>query len=67
MCSDVGLCSAEYLDGGELSRRVSPGSPLSESDAARVTGQLASALAALHEQRVCHMDIKPDNLMFETR
>ncbi|DBA82871.1 TPA: hypothetical protein ACH3X1_006664 [Trebouxia sp. C0004] len=57
----------EYLDGGELSKRVSPGSPLSETDAARVTRQVVSALAALHEQRVCHMDIKPDNLIFENK
>jgi len=59
--------NAEYLDGGELSRRVSAGSPLGEPDAARVTRQLLSALAALHEQRVCHMDIKPENLIFENK
>ncbi|KAL0018722.1 hypothetical protein WJX79_001236 [Trebouxia sp. C0005] len=57
----------EYLDGGELSKRVSPGSPLTETDAARVTRQVVSALAALHDQRVCHMDIKPDNLIFENK
>ncbi|KAA6417616.1 MAG: myosin light chain kinase [Trebouxia sp. A1-2] len=57
----------EYLDGGELSKRVSPGSPLTETDAARVTRQVLSALAALHDQRVCHMDIKPDNLIFENK
>lgn len=56
---------AEYLDGGELSKRVSPGSPLSEADAARIARQLLTALAALHQQRLCHMDIKPENIMFE--
>ena len=60
-------CAAEYLDGGELSKRVSRGSPLTEMDAARVTRQVVSALAALHEQRVCHMDIKPDNIIFENK
>ena len=60
-----GNASAEYLDGGELSKRVSAGSPLSEVDAARITRQLLTALAALHQQRLCHMDIKPENIMFE--
>lgn len=46
---------------------MSPGSPLTETDAARVTRQVVSALAALHDQRVCHMDIKPDNLIFENK
>ncbi len=46
---------------------MSPGSPLTETDAARVTRQVVSALAALHEQRVCHMDIKPDNIIFENK
>lgn len=44
---------------------MSAGSPLSEVDAARITGQLLTALAALHQQRLCHMDIKPENIMFE--
>ena len=60
-------CSAELLQGGELGRRVSPHCPMSEGQAARVMRQLLSALAHLHQRRLVHGDIKPENILFETR
>ena len=60
-------CPAELLQGGELGRRVSPHSPLGEGQAARVMRQLLSALAHLHQRRLVHGDVKPENILFETR
>ena len=40
---------------------------MSESQAARVMRQLLSALAHLHQRRLVHGDIKPENILFETR
>ena len=40
---------------------------MSEGQAARVMRQLLSALAHLHQRRLVHGDIKPENILFETR
>ena len=58
---------AEYMDGGELAARCSPLQPYSEFDAARIARQVLSALAHLHALRICHTDIKPENILFASR
>ena len=55
------------MDGGELAARCSPLQPYSEFDAARIARQVLSALAHLHSLRICHTDIKPENILFATR
>lgn len=52
--------------GGELYERVIKRGCFSEADAARYTKQLASALQALHANNILHLDIKPENILFET-
>ena len=55
------------MDGGELAARCSAVKPLSEFEASRVTRQLLLALAHLHARRICHTDIKPENILFTSR
>lgn len=57
----------EYMDGGELAARVSAVRPLSEFAASRIMRQVLSALAHLHARRICHTDIKPENILFTSR
>jgi serine/threonine-protein kinase len=51
----------EYVPGATLGARLSEG-PLSEKEILRLGMQLASGLAAAHNQGIVHCDLKPDNL-----
>ncbi len=58
----------ELLDGESLrhrlDRQLQPGAPpVRLSMALRWGRQIASALSALHAQRIIHLDIKPDNIV----
>lgn len=48
----------EYLDGGSLVK-------MGESDALRYMQQIASAVKVLHEHKLLHLDIKPDNIVLK--
>jgi serine/threonine-protein kinase len=56
-----GYLVMEYVAGGTLRSRL----PLTPEEAARVVGQLCSALAYAHEAGVVHRDIKPENVLFD--
>jgi serine/threonine protein kinase len=51
--------------GGELYEHIVARGHLTEYDAARITHDLISGLSALHSCGVLHLDIKPENLLFE--
>ncbi len=51
----------EYIDGGNLKKRIADG--LSEEQAVAYLRQIASALAAIHEVGILHRDLKPANIM----
>ena len=53
----------EFLAGGTLEDRLRDG-PLTPSQAVSVVARLADALAALHEKRCLHGDVKPSNIGF---
>lgn len=38
----------------------------SEVDIKRIMGQILSALSVLHSQKVAHLDLKPENIMFDS-
>ena len=54
-----------FYNGETLAARLNgqPGHRLPAVEAAAITGQLASALAAAHAAGVVHRDLKPDNVM----
>lgn len=58
----------EYLAGGSLREKIGPGSrPLRHEDALGLAAVLAEALEAAHEQQILHLDIKPENILFDQR
>ncbi|MGB0653482.1 MAG: protein kinase domain-containing protein [Thermoplasmatota archaeon] len=56
----------EHLPGGDLRRRLQRGA-LPLPDALEMADQLLDALGALHAANVVHRDVKPDNLLFDSR
>ncbi|CAE8644259.1 unnamed protein product [Polarella glacialis] len=59
----------EYCAGGNLSNKVRAvqglGHTLSESKFASWALQMCRAVVALHSMRICHRDIKPDNMLLQ--
>jgi serine/threonine protein kinase len=53
--------------GGELYEAVASRGHFSEHDAAIIIHDLISALDALHAHDILHLDIKPENILFETK
>ena len=55
----------QHVDGPTLEEEFSGGTPVPESRARRIIGEIASALAAAHSRGVVHRDIKPSNIMLD--
>ena len=55
----------EYLPGGTLEDRLSPGEPLPTDETARIASEVASGLAHAHARGLVHRDIKPGNVLFD--
>jgi eukaryotic-like serine/threonine-protein kinase len=54
----------EYIEGETLRRRLSAiGRPFTVEEFLPIAIQCASALAAAHEKRIVHLDVKPENIM----
>ncbi len=53
----------EYLRGESLGRRLHRLGRFPVADALRLSRQIAATLAAVHERRVVHRDLKPDNVV----
>ena len=51
----------EYLDGGNLTQQIM--GPMDEAKAISLITPIAWAVQHLHENRMMHMDIKPDNIV----
>ncbi|TES90808.1 MAG: hypothetical protein E3J88_03590 [Anaerolineales bacterium] len=55
-----------YMQGGSLENRLEKG-PLSVDEILKIIERIASALSEAHAQRVIHRDLKPGNILFDTR
>ncbi len=55
----------EAIDGGSLAERLQREQQLPIEDAARIFGEVASALAHAHKRGVIHRDIKPQNVLLD--
>jgi serine/threonine protein kinase len=56
----------DYIDGESLAARMRrTGQPLEEKEAMGYFGQVLDALEAIHAAGLCHMDLKPDNVMVD--
>ena len=56
----------EKCVGGELFDRVLKKEFFSEKEAARIFKQILMALNYCHNSGVCHWDLKPENIIFDT-
>jgi serine/threonine protein kinase len=55
----------EYLPGGTLEDRLTPGEPLDDEHTERITRHIAAGLAHAHDHGVIHRDLKPSNVLFD--
>lgn len=53
----------EFIDGHPLSKELTTGTKLSESQVIEILGDILSILEFVHSNNVIHRDIKPDNLI----
>jgi serine/threonine protein kinase len=55
----------EYLPGGTLEERLTPGEPLSDAETASIARDVAAGLAHAHGRGLVHRDLKPGNVLFD--
>eukprot|EP00456_Euglypha_rotunda_P056749 TRINITY_DN4671_c0_g1_i16.p1 TRINITY_DN4671_c0_g1~~TRINITY_DN4671_c0_g1_i16.p1 ORF type:complete len:502 (+),score=118.79 TRINITY_DN4671_c0_g1_i16:228-1508(+) len=56
----------ELCTGGELFDRIQAKGTYSEADAAKVLRQMFESIRYLHEKKIAHCDLKPDNFLFSS-
>ena len=53
----------EFIEGKDLTNEISPGKKLSENDVIQLLRDVLEILVYIHENKVIHRDVKPDNIM----
>ncbi|OQR91589.1 protein kinase [Achlya hypogyna] len=57
----------EFIQGGELFDRLLAHGTYSECEAKALTKEMSSALQHLHAQNVVHADVKPENILLQSK
>ncbi|KAL1129846.1 hypothetical protein AAG570_012790 [Ranatra chinensis] len=58
----------EFLSGGELFERITTeGYAMSEAEVINYMRQICEAIKQMHEKNIIHLDIKPENIMCQTK
>lgn len=55
----------EYVEGTDLKEYIRERGPLPPREAVRIMTQVISAIAAAHQNRIIHRDIKPQNILID--
>ena len=55
----------ELCPNGNLKQFVRESGPLSDSDTKIIAIQILNALEYIHSQKICHRDVKPENILFK--
>lgn len=56
----------EYIDGENLRERMNRiGHPMTEEEVSLLIPQLLDALQSTHNDGICHLDLKPSNIMID--
>ncbi|RAM51933.1 MAG: protein kinase [Hapalosiphonaceae cyanobacterium JJU2] len=53
----------EFVDGHDLSTELTPGKQLSEAEVVKLLKDILEVLAVVHQHKIIHRDIKPQNIM----
>ncbi|KAI2464361.1 hypothetical protein F4781DRAFT_413327 [Annulohypoxylon bovei var. microspora] len=56
----------EYVPGGDLGKLVQENGAIAEPYVKIMAGQLLDALKYLHENKITHRDVKPDNILIQS-
>lgn len=64
--SRIPFLAMEFVEGERLADIVAA-APVAPERIARIGAEIAKALAALHRQKVNHLDLKPDNVVLSAR
>ncbi|KAI1133525.1 Pkinase-domain-containing protein [Nemania abortiva] len=56
----------EYVPGGDLGKLIQDHGPITEQHVKTIATQLVDALGYLHDNKITHRDVKPDNILIHS-
>ncbi|KAI1435062.1 Pkinase-domain-containing protein [Xylaria sp. CBS 124048] len=56
----------EFVEGGDLGKYIQENGAIAETHVKIIAEQLVDALGYLHENKITHRDVKPDNILIHT-
>jgi NIMA (never in mitosis gene a)-related kinase len=65
--SDFYYIIMDYFNAGDLIKYTSDGNVLTEKEIIRLSCHIGKALQFLHEQKIIHRDVKPQNIFVDER
>lgn len=65
--TEVPYVEMEWIEGTSIETWLQKHGPCSQAEFAAIAQSVVGAVALLHKEGVAHLDIKPDNIMFDTR